>query len=67
MLPLNGGNVVADIQLIEEMETEDASIASSWKRAFARLYVLDYTDFHFPLLCAPAEIKKKPTRLTKNS
>jgi len=62
MPPLNGGNVVADIRLIEEMETEDASIASSWKRAFARLYVLDYTRFPFSVTLRPCGNKKNLSR-----
>jgi hypothetical protein len=51
-------NVLADVQVIEEMENEDPAKAESWKGAFARLYCLDYTDFHSPLVCAPPEIVK---------
>lgn len=54
----HGGNVLADIQMIEDMEGEDPAKAETWKGAFARLYSLDFADFHFPLVCAPPEIIK---------
>jgi hypothetical protein len=40
------------------MENEDSLKASRWKRAFSRLYSLDYTDFHLPLIYATPEVIK---------
>jgi hypothetical protein len=54
----HGGNVLADIQVIEDMEGEDPAKAETWKGAFARLYSLDFAAFHFPLVYAPPEIIK---------
>lgn len=49
----HGGNVLADIQVIQDMEKENPSTADRWKGAFSHLYELDYWDFNLPLLCAP--------------
>ncbi|KAN0075014.1 hypothetical protein V8E54_007625 [Elaphomyces granulatus] len=52
----HGGNILADIQVIEEMEDENPTLAGRWKSTFFHLYELDFKDFRLPLQYAPAEL-----------
>jgi hypothetical protein len=54
----HGGNVLADIQVIDEMEQDDPAKARLWKKAFFRLYHLHYAEVHLPLLYPPPEVIK---------
>ncbi|KAN0073145.1 hypothetical protein V8E54_008365 [Elaphomyces granulatus] len=59
----HGGNVLADIQVIDEMEQDDPAKARLWKKAFFRLYHLHYAEVHLPLLYPPPE----PSAVTRRS
>jgi hypothetical protein len=54
----HGGNVVADIHIIQSMEKEDPGTADRLKAAFFRMYQLEFRDFHLLLLSAPTEVVK---------